>query len=56
MVGDGSVRAELPVSQAADGSIGYASSCLDTTPSGRITRLELAYDRPLASMRASSRG
>ncbi|MCB9942174.1 MAG: S8 family serine peptidase [Geminicoccaceae bacterium] len=46
-VEDGSVRAELPVSQAADGSIGYASSRLDTTPSGRELRLELAYDRPL---------
>ncbi|MEZ5845320.1 MAG: S8 family peptidase [Geminicoccaceae bacterium] len=46
-VEEGSVHAELPTSQDADGSLGFTSTRLDATPSGRELRLEFAYDRPL---------
>ena len=43
----GSVDVTLPVEQQADGSLSFATDRLNLTPTGRESRLELAYERDI---------
>lgn len=47
-VESGSVRAILPTSQNADGTLNHQSQRITMTPSGREIRLDLVYDRPFS--------